>query len=103
MLAPSVPERDEGGGAAVEDGGAHLGEPVGGALGARALADDEGVRDVRRVVDAQPDGDDQVVARHRVDGQAPKVHEAADLHEAQDDAELLTVRFYRTYFEIFIR
>ena len=65
--ACSFPERDEGGGAAVEDGGAHLGEAVGGALGARALADDEGVRDVRRVVDAQPDADHQEHAHEGVD------------------------------------
>ena len=51
----------------MEDGGAHLREPVGGALGARALADDEGVRDVRRVVDAQPDADHQEHAHEGVD------------------------------------
>ena len=67
-----------------------------------AALDEESVGDVSGVVDAEADGDDEVVARHRVDGQAPKVHEAADLHEAEDDAELL-VRFYRTYCWFFIK
>ena len=60
-----------------------------------AALDEESMRDVSGVDDAEADGDDEVVAGHRVDGQAPEVHEAADLHEAQDDAELL-VRFNRT-------
>ena len=51
--------------------------------------DEKAMRDVSGVVDAESDGDDEVVARHRVDGQAPKVHEAADLHQAEDDAQLL--------------
>ena len=50
--------------AAVEDGGSDVLEGGGGALVPRAALDEEAVRDVRRVVDAQPDGDDQVVARH---------------------------------------
>ena len=54
-----------------------------------AALDEESMRDVSGVVDAEADGDDEVVARHRVDGQAPKVHEAADLDQAQNDAELV--------------
>ena len=49
-------------------GRAHLGEPVGGPLGARALADDEGVRDVSGVVDAEADADHQEDAHEGVDG-----------------------------------
>ena len=54
-----------------------------------AALDEESMRDVSGVVDAEADGDDEVVAGHRVDGQAPKVHEAADLDQAQNDAELV--------------
>ena len=50
--------------AAVEYGGADVLEGGRGALVPRAPLDEEPVRYVRRVVDAQPDGDDQVVARH---------------------------------------
>ena len=50
--------------AAVEDGGSDVLEGGDGALVPRAALDEEAVRDVRGVVDAQPDGDDQVVARH---------------------------------------
>ena len=46
------------------------------------------MRDVGRVVDAESDGDDEVVAGDGVDGQAPEVHEAADLHQAENNAEL---------------
>ena len=60
-----------------------------------AALDEEAMGDVSGVVDAEADSDDEVVAGHRVDGEAPEVHEAADLDEAQDDAELL-VRFNRT-------
>ena len=52
----------------MKDGGAHLGEAVGGALRARALADDEGVGDVRGVVDAEADADHQEDADEGVDG-----------------------------------
>ena len=51
------------------------------------LLDEESVRDVRAVVDAQADGDDEVDAGHGVDGQAPEVHETADLDKWQDDHE----------------
>ena len=60
-----------------------------------AALDEEAMCDVSGVVDAEADSDDEVVAGPRVDSQAPEVHEAADLDEAQDDAELL-VRFNRT-------
>ena len=50
--------------ASVEDGGADVLEGGGGALVPRAALHEEAVRYVRGVVDAQPDGDDQVVARH---------------------------------------
>ena len=46
------------------------------------------MRNVGGVIDAESDGDDEVVAGDGVDGQAPEVHEAADLHEAEHDAEL---------------
>ena len=49
-------------------GRAHLCEAVGGSLRARALADDEGVRDVRRVVDAEADADHEEDAHEGVDG-----------------------------------
>ena len=52
----------------MKDGRAHLGEAVGRALCARALADDEGVRDVRRVVDAEADADHEEDADEGVDG-----------------------------------
>ena len=50
--------------AAVEDGRSDVLEGGGRAVVPRAPLDEEAVRDVRRVVDAQSDGDDQVVARH---------------------------------------
>ena len=52
--------------AAVEDGGSDVLEGGGRALVPRAPLDEEAVRDVGGVVDAQPDGDDEVVARHLI-------------------------------------
>ena len=43
--------------------------------------------DVRRIVDAQPDADDQQHRRRRVHGQAPEVHEAHHVDQGEDDAE----------------
>ena len=45
------------------------------------------MRDVRAVVDAQADGDDEVDAGDGVDGQAPEVHETTYLDKWQDDHE----------------
>ncbi len=43
--------------------------------------------DVRAVIDAQADGDDEVDAGHGVDGQAPVMHETTDLDKWKDDHE----------------
>ena len=42
---------------------------------------------VSRVVDTESDGDDQIVARHRVDRQPPEVHEPAHVDQGEEDAE----------------
>ena len=43
--------------------------------------------DVGGVVHAETDGDDDVGAGDRVDGQAPEVDEAADIDEREEDTE----------------
>jgi hypothetical protein len=45
------------------------------------------VSNMSAVVDAKPHGDDQVDAGHRVDGQAPEVHEPADVCQRKDNHE----------------
>ena len=47
----------------------------------------ETVSNVRAVVHAQPDGNDQVNGGDRVDGQAPEMHEAADVDQRDEDHE----------------
>ncbi len=42
---------------------------------------------VSTVIHTQPDGDDEVHAGDGVDGQAPEVHEPADIDEGDDDHE----------------
>ena len=79
-------ERKKSGHPAIEDSGTNIREswhePL--VLGARFTKIP--MSHVSRVVDTESDGDDQVVARHRVDRQPPEVHEPADLHQAQHDA-----------------
>ena len=68
MRFSNIPECNERRGATVKYGCAHLCKSVGRALRARALADDEGVCDVRRVVDAETDADHEEDADEGVDG-----------------------------------
>jgi len=42
---------------------------------------------VSAVIHTQPDSDDEVYAGDGVDGQAPEVHEPADVDEGDDDHE----------------
>ena len=51
----------------------------------RPSAGHESVGNVRRVVDAQPDGDDDVCAGDRVNCQAPEVDEPTNIDESEDD------------------
>ena len=46
------------------------------------------MRDVGRVVDAKPDGEDDVDAREGVDGDEPEVQEPNNVHEGQENADL---------------
>ena len=48
--------------------------------------DDEGVGDVCGVVDAEPDAEDDVDAGDGVDGEAPEVDHARDVHQRQQHA-----------------
>ncbi len=50
-------------------------------------ADHEGVGDVSRVVDAQPDGQHDVDTGDGVDGDAPEVEHAHHVDQGEDDAE----------------
>ena len=52
------------------------------------LSDNESVGDVSRVVDAEPDGQDDVDAGERVDGDVPEVEEANDVDQSQKNANL---------------
>ena len=47
------------------------------------LGNKEGVADVDAVVDAEPDGEDDVDARDDVDGDLPEVEEADDVGEGE--------------------
>jgi len=83
-------ERDEGGDAAVEHGRSDVGQRLGGPLPATlaALAHrQEGGGDVRRVVHAQADGDDDDDGAHHVDRDVPEVHEAHHVYEGHADTE----------------
>ena len=72
-------EGKEGGESSIEHGGANLCQGIPDPLIPWALVGQEGVCYVDGVVDTQPDGDDDVGAGHRVDGQAPEVDEAPTL------------------------
>ncbi len=52
------------------------------------LSDNESVGDVSGVVDAEPDGQDDVDAGERVDGDGPEVQEADDVDQSEEDANL---------------
>ena len=52
------------------------------------LADDEGVSDVSRVVDAEADGEDDVDAGEGVDGDGPEVKEANNVNQGQENTNL---------------
>ena len=52
------------------------------------MSDNESVGDVSRVVDAEPDGQDDVDAGERVDGDVPEVEEANDVDQSQKNANL---------------
>mmetsp|Transcript_41856 Transcript_41856/g.135345 ORF Transcript_41856/g.135345 Transcript_41856/m.135345 type:complete len:331 (-) Transcript_41856:2035-3027(-) len=78
---------EEGGEGAVDDGGAHLADSGLHPLCVRALCDDKRVRNVRRVVDCEADGEDEVDDGDRVDGEAPHLHHAEDAHVGEQHAE----------------
>ena len=79
-------EGKEGADAAVHDCGADVGQGLlDSLLSTSDLFHQEPVSDVSAVVDAEPNGDDEVDARDGVDGQAPEVHEAADVDQGDDD------------------
>ena len=68
MRSSDIPERNERRGAAMKYGCAHLRKSIGRALCARALADDEGMCNVRRVVDAETDADHEEDADEGING-----------------------------------
>ena len=51
------------------------------------LGNKEGVADVDAVVDAEPDGEDDVDAGDDVDGDPPEVEEADDVGEGEQDCQ----------------
>jgi hypothetical protein len=59
------------------------------------LADDEGVSDVSRVVDAEADGENDVDAGEGVDGDGPEVKEANNVNQGQENANLDQKTFYK--------
>merc|ERR1719188_1619133 len=69
-------EREERRDAAVQDGGPHLRQAGERALLTGAFCNQERVRNVSRVVDAEADDEDDADARDGVDGEAPEVDEA---------------------------
>jgi len=74
-------KREEGAEAAVEDGRADLLETLLRArLARRTRAVHERVADVRCVVDAEADGEDEVDARDHVHRQTPPVHPTCNVH-----------------------
>ena len=72
--------------AAVQDGRPDGGEAVHGAILPRALGDDEGVRDVRGVVHAEADSDDDGDEGEGVDGHAQEVGDAHHVHHGEEHA-----------------
>ena len=58
-----------------------------GSLDPVARGDHVGVPDVHRVVDAQPDSEDNVHAGDDVDGDVPEVEEANNVDKGEDDGE----------------
>ncbi len=52
------------------------------------MSDDESVGDVSGVVDAEPDGQDDVDAGERVDGDVPEVEEPDDVDQSEKNANL---------------
>eukprot|EP00965_Chrysotila_dentata_P173060 5710823-Pleurochrysis_carterae.AAC.3 len=85
--ASEYQDSKEGGEGAVDDGGAHLDERVVHPLQVRALRHQKGVGDVRRVVDGEADGEDQVDDGDRVDGEVPQPHKAEDVDVDHEHAE----------------
>ena len=76
-------EGEEGGEATVEDSWTNLLQRLPYSVISAALAREEGVSDVRRVVHAETDADDDVGAGDSVDGETPEVDESPNIDQRQ--------------------
>ena len=78
---------EEGGDSPIHDGGSNVDHSSHSSLPLIAPGQQEGMADVDAVVDAQPNGEDNVDAGDDINGDAPEVKKANNVSECEDNGE----------------